>query len=561
MIITMASGVIGTAVALNFFGEGTILIPGPVIYIAVAVIILVVLLGIGDTKEIKVKFTCLPWQAPTGGDNCEKCNEDPLKPCTEYRCDSLGQACELINENTDKPICQSLQREVNPPVITPGEIKTSGHMFQNSESKKVEIRKDNGECLQEFVPVEFTLDTDEFAQCKWDLERTANFESLTNFHGEGTHFSLNHSFTVGGLSLSLLEANNVSGDLIEGFIGDVNIFVRCQDYFGNFNLNEYVVNFCVNSGPDLTPVMHALTTISPGNGATLKFGANETNFTMWINEPAECKYDILPDKDYDEMESSFNCKTGLADRETFGWPCETTLTNLSTENDFYIKCQDQPWLENVEERNTNEEDFVYTIFVSESELEIDSINVLFNGNRNELNQETFTKISGGGTSFSIDLEVITSGGSNDGISSCSYEFNNNFIPFFNTNSNTHEQTFNLLDGDYNFSIKCEDGSENEVIKNAMFNLNIDDSSPKVVRVFSQSGRLNLITDEQAKCYVSLDDVRQCSFDIEDVEAMNSIFSTAHSTSFDPGKTHYIKCQDLFGNQNPSCAIKVSPTLF
>ena len=49
-------------------------------------------------------FTCDPWQAPTGGTNCEKCNKGNL-PCSEYQCRSLGQSCQLLNPGTDEENC------------------------------------------------------------------------------------------------------------------------------------------------------------------------------------------------------------------------------------------------------------------------------------------------------------------------------------------------------------------------------------------------------------------------------------------------------------------------
>ena len=106
---------------------------------------------------------------------------------------------------------------------------------------------------------------------------------------------------------------------------------------------------------------------------------------------------------------------------------------------------------------------------------------------------------------------------------------------------------------------CIDLAENEATTNVKFKLNIDNSPPKVVRVYYETGRLSLITDEQAKCYVSFDDVKQCSFNFDDAESMSSVFTKDHSTNWNTDKTYYIKCEDLFGNKNPSCAIKVSPS--
>ena len=568
-VVVMAAGIAGSTGALALAAEQGFITLNPaaisVLYtaavIALIIIAIIIILGIGKTKEVKVNFTCLPWQAPTGGNNCELCNNGPLKPCTKYRCESLGQACKLLNENTNNPTCQSIQYETIPPVISPGEVKTQGYKFQNQESKKVEIRKNNGECIQEFVPIEFTLETNENAQCKWSLEHKINYESMENYPKEGTYFSSEHTFIAEGLSLSILEANNVSGDLIEGFTGDVNIFVRCQDYFGNFNLNEYTVNFCVNSGLDSTPVLHSLTVTSPKNKATFKHGINEVNFTMWINEPAECKYDLVKGKNYNEMGNSFNCKTNLTDREISGWPCSTLLKDLQDENTFYIKCKDQPWKSNDEDnlRNVNTEDFEYNLYVSENELEIDSISISHNDLETDLNFDTSTEIRGGSALFSVELGVKTSGGVDNGISACSYEWNNELIPFLNSNSNIHKQKFNLVKGNYDVLIKCEDEAGNEASKNAKFNLNIDSSPPKAIRVYYESGNLNLITNEQAKCYASFDEVKQCNFNINNVDSMTSVFSTEHSINWYVDRIYYIKCKDLFDNQNPSCAIKISPS--
>tara|TARA_Y100000310_G_scaffold213829_1_gene214833 strand:+ start:5210 stop:9055 length:3846 start_codon:yes stop_codon:yes gene_type:complete len=569
-VFTMASGVASVAIAKmmipNIFGENPMMFnlfgfegfaASHVLIGAAVVMAYIYLIGWGNIKIVNVKFSCLPWQAPSGGENCGKCNEDPLKPCTEYRCNSLGQACELINTNTNNPICVGMESEATPPMISPEEIKTQGYKFQNQETKKVEIRKDNSECIQEFTPVLFTLKTDEYAQCKWDLKHTANYESMTRYPAEGTAYTLNHTLAVEGLSLSILQANNVSGDIIEGLTGNMEMYVRCQDYFGNFNLNEYAVDFCINSGPDTTPVSHYSTVTSPQNEKFLSYGKTKTNFTMWMNEPAECKYDLTEGKNFNEMANSMNCKTNLTNRELFGWPCSTELTNLENENTFYIKCKDQPWITDENERNTNIEDFVYNLYLTESELNIYSISVLHDEVKTDLNQDTFTEIRGGGNMFSIELGVESSGGKDNGISLCSYQWNNNWIPFLNSNSDSHKQEFTLVNGNYNIPIKCVDDAENEITKNAKFILDVDHRAPMVVRTFHQSGKLKLITSEQAKCYSSSDSLKQCNFNIEDVEDMETGFSILHSTNWVSGQTHYIKCKDLWDNQNPGCAVKIT----
>ncbi len=568
-VLTMATGVAGTVGAIQIAQElgyiNKLLTQGQIFsaYVVVAIIIAIIILGgFGKTKKVKVNFTCLPWEAPSGGSKCDECNSDPFKPCTKYKCESLGQACQLINENTDTPICQSLSFEATPPTISPGIVETSGYGFQNPQQRSVDVKKDSGECIPEFFPVTFSLKTDEYAQCKWSFKRTADYESMENYPAEGTVYSLNHRFIVGGLSLGLLNANNITGDLIEGFVGDISIYVKCKDSFGNFNLDDYAVNFCVNSGEDVTPVLHSLTTTSPANNAKLKFGTNEINFTMWINEPAECRYSSIQGRNYNEMENSMNCSTNLDDYEGIGWPCSTTLGNLGTKSTFYIRCLDQPWLNGTADegkRNANSEDFVYSLETSKGILEIKSISVFYNS-KIDLNFEKPTEIRGGDAIFPIELNVATSGGSAGGKASCSYQWAGNYIPFLNTNSNLHSQKLSLVPGNYDIGIKCIDDAGNEAVEDAEFNLNSDNSAPIAVRTFHRSGDLIVVTNEPAKCYVSFDSSKGCNFDIgnsSQADGMEIGFSTSHSTQWLSGKTYYIKCKDLWDNQNSKCAVKVT----
>jgi hypothetical protein len=285
---------------------------------------------------------------------------------------------------------------------------------------------------------------------------------------------------------------------------------------------------------------------------------------MWVNEPAECKYSSVEGKDYDEMENSMICMTNLTDRELNGWPCETTLTDLENENNFYIKCKDQPWKSPDEEelRNKNAEDLLYTLYVTENNLEIDSIYISHSGSTIylDVNSSISTEIRGGGNVFSFEIGIETSKGSGEGASVCYYEWNNNFIPFFETNSNHHKQELNLPSGDYNIPIRCIDDSANEANENAVFTLNVDSEAPRVVRAYYEKNKLKLITDEQSKCYASFDEIKECNFNIEDAQSMTIGFDTQHSYTWIEGEKYYIKCKDAWENQNPSCAIIVTPSL-
>ncbi len=544
-VMTIAGAAAGAFMMLQYFE----IVYNPYGWIiALAVIAWIAIIGWGDTKQVIVEFTCLPWQAGVGGDNCEKCNEDNLKPCTEYRCSSLGQACELLNENTENPICQSIAYEPNPPVISPEEVLTDGYEFFNEKTKRVEIRAIDGGCIPEFTPVLFTLKTDEFAQCKYEFERTSNYDNMNNYPVEQNSFDINHTFGFSMPSLDSLEVYNVTGDLQEMF-GNINMYVRCQDYHGNFNIDEYAVNFCINSGPDITAAY--ITKYIPEDGSYLKYGTNETGLIIYLNEPAECKYDLTKGKNYDDMTSSMQCNTNLLNPDLYGWSCSTTLTNLNNnENKFYIKCKDKPWVQTPEDinkygkRNVNTEDFIYTLYVTETELVIDSITP----------QGT---LESGFEPISVELEVKTSGGVDSGVCACYYEWAGNWVQFLNTFSSSHTQPgLNLMGGNFNIPIKCEDEAKNVVQGNAVFNIEVDSEPPVAVRVFYEGGNLKLITNEEAKCYY---DFNSCEFNLENASSMTSLFSTEHSAEWIVGKTYYIKCKDIWGNENPTCAIKAEPS--
>ncbi len=548
-VLTVAGGVAGGILGLMKVGWlkwglnfGTYALAA-----AVIIMVYVIVVGWGKTKERVVEFTCMPWQAPAGGENCKRCNELAEKgmPCTRYRCESLGQACRILNEETENPVCESIPYESNPPVISAGDID-EGYKFNNEDAKRVEIRRENGNCIPEFTPVSFSLKTDEFAQCKFDFQKT-EYDEMRGYPVEQNAFTLNHTFSFSMPSLDSLSVYDVAGDIREMF-GNMNMYVKCKDYHGNYNIDEYTVNFCINSGPDTTAVDHSRTVAVPEDESFLKYNVTETPLQIYLSEPAECRYSTESGKSYEEMSNSMDCKTGITERELLGWQCSTTLKGLAEgENNFYIRCKDQPWLppENTS-RNVNEEDFVYTLYVSETNLNITSITPQ-------------GKIKRWFEPISVDLEVETSGGARNGKSSCYYSFSgyDDMTLFFESFSRRHKQNFNtMMKGDYNIYVKCEDDAGNTAYGNAVFTLELDTEAPKIVRAYSE-GELKVITDEDAKCYYSFNG---CGFDIrgEDAKPMTDVFSRTHTSEWESGKRHYIKCEDLGGNTNPGCAIILRP---
>ena len=141
-----------------------------------------------ESKEI-ITFECYPWEAPTGGANCEKCNSD-LYPCSEYRCKSLGQACQLLNAGTGEEACTRINRnDAKAPVITPWEepltkdykYKPDTAINPPDRGVKIQYLGASDGCVKAFTPLSFGIETDEPAQCMIDYNRTDKFEDMQFF--------------------------------------------------------------------------------------------------------------------------------------------------------------------------------------------------------------------------------------------------------------------------------------------------------------------------------------------------------------------------------------------
>ncbi len=543
------------------------------IIIAVIYVILKFFFGIGDTKEIDIEFVCEPWQAPNGGDDCEECNNDPLRPCTEYKCRSLGSGCRLIGEDelyeSENPVCvYKYKDDRNPPVIIPKKVG-EGYDFFNENNNGVEIRTSNEECIQEFTSINFILKTenengeDDYAKCVYNWEHVdleaPDYELEGEEFKEGNFFSVNHTFDERLPFVTDLDPTEIVGDVPGERWGELNMYVRCIDYSGNPNLKEYDVNLCIKEGEDNT--IATIDEYNPEDESFLKYGNTTQELTILLDEPANCTWSHESGKSYDEMNAFDYCYLG---RGTTG-RCITELTGLTeSENKVHIKCKDQPWLEGIPEGqgdpwdetnrnvNTDTDDFIYTLYTTENPLEITSI--LPQGD----------VIRGSEKIDEDDLEITTSGGMNNGISICKWKFikspsNLNSGDLFAQEDKYHKYILHPQQGDYNISIKCWDDAGNEAKENAIFNLKVDDVAPMIVRAYKDGSKLELKTNELAKCYYSS---KKCDFNFDDediVDITTGYYTKEHSAKWNPSIIYYIKCEDSFGNINSGCAQKIIPS--
>jgi hypothetical protein len=225
--------------------------------------------------------------------------------------------------------------------------------------------------------------------------------------------------------------------------------------------------------------------------------------------------------------------------------CTVNLNNLDKgENKVYIKCRDT-------NGNTNtQDDLTYTLFSSQSELKISSVSPQ-------------GEVKGAGKQFSVNLTATTSGGAEKGKAVCRFNFENSPVTgtdfFTQTSLTNHKYTFrNLKDGDYNIKITCNDLAGNTAEGSAVFNLKIDSSPPVITRIFRDGNRINLVTNEEARCYYNTNPADKCGFNTESGTAITTAFSKKHAIELNDISTYYIKCTDVFGIENPDCARIISP---
>lgn len=520
--------------------------------IGIGIGILVFILSYKKTETIEVTFDCMNWEAPKGGSDCEKCNNDPFKPCSEYRCRSLGQTCDLLNPGTEDEQCVDLNpRDTTSPIITPYEdALKEGYSYSNVKTRPpspgLTLKYDESDdgCIQAYTPLSFGVMTDEPAQCKIDYNITKNYEDMKYYFGESNLYLYNHTqiLALPGPDAVSKESPEIKHD------GTFTLYVRCQDGNGNYNQDEFAIRFCVDPEPDNTaPVIERTSFAS--DTAYVSYNADSTPLSVFVNEPAECKWD-QENQNYDDMDNIMICATSLSQvNPDLTYTCTTELTGIQKANNyFYIRCKDQPWLEATEEeglRNTNKDSYELTIIRTQEELKII-----------EQSPEDET-IRGSAAPVPVYLEVETDAGAQNGKASCYYspEKDNVNTLFYETGERIHKQRLDLVAGSYEYYVKCQDLGANEANATIEFDVEVDEGVPRVVRVFKSGGKLELITNEDSSCYYSLTD---CNFALDNGISMPIANSTTHTTDWKTDSTFYVKCIDEYGNQPSTCSIIVRP---
>jgi hypothetical protein len=511
---------------------------------AIIIMIIFFIIGVGDTKDKTVNFDCLPWEPPIGGDNCELCNpDDPFGvPCSDYRCRSLGQGCEFINKGTEEEKCVNLcPGTVTTPRISPllGTIE-EGYQYidanNNNFQDGFELGDLLGNCIPEFTPVNFGIETDMNSQCKIGTDPLQEYDEMEAFFGDNNLYSKKHEAILNIPSPAAFANRYNLTDAQIRELGEVNLYVKCKEPCeGRANAVSYTIRTCIKPGPDLTSPY--IRRVSPENGAYVAYNQTEQDLQVWTNEPTQCRWS-RERKPYGDMENSMNCQTGLGDYGIWGWPCNTTLS-LTDNNLFYINCQDTS-----ENHNTMTNPYVYELQKSESELEIVSI-------------KPDEDIIGGGANVIVTLEVVTEGGAENGKAKCEWEEKDKgWTDFFADEGVVHEYPeLPLFEDDYKFDIKCWDVAGNIATGSTEFGVDIDEDAPRITRVY-YDGSLRVMTDEPSICGYSFEDPG-CNFEMENSTLMSGE-GKVHSADWQTENTYYVKCEDHYENDLDDCSIIIRP---
>ncbi|MBU4308177.1 MAG: hypothetical protein KJ566_00070, partial [Nanoarchaeota archaeon] len=403
--------------------------------------------------------------------------------------------------------------------------------------------EDPKKCVPAFTSLEIKVQTDEYALCMIDTKRKESMEQMTKLMDEGNYLTLNHTlFIPSSATASLEQLENMGYVLEEG--RDYGFFIKCKDDNGNENPLHFLVEFCIDDGPDTNAPI--ITGTSKEQKDFIKFNETETPLTVYLNEPATCKWDF-EDKEYNLMGYNFG---SCSSPESLTYWCSGNLTGLKNdqENKFYIRCKDKPWWteKDYEEKNVkqfaNEESYPFALKGTRS-LYIDKITI----NR----EESGAKIKDSANPTKVTIEVKTSAGAEEGVSTCSYLTSRESWSEF-SNGGTFEpsyknfESFWLSAGTYKREIKCSDAAGNSDTAEINFTIETDREAPIIVRAFREgTSYLKVITDEEAECVYSLNN---CNYEFEDGIEMMTNDNLEHFEDWNTNLEYSIKCKDEYGNQ-------------
>jgi hypothetical protein len=204
--------------------------------------------GTKEQETWAVQYTCNPWQPQTGGENCDRCNKGDL-PCTEYKCESLGASCILVNSETENKACTWENRnDVTPPTISAWEEALSeGYeyapytaTYPGDSGVEIKYTGSTDGCAPAFSKITYGVALNKLGRCKIDSVRKSNFSDMTQV----INFDYKENHTMTSLHGGVAELEDEGIPLTNG--GKYEIFVRCESTNGRSRAGTTRYN-CTNN--------------------------------------------------------------------------------------------------------------------------------------------------------------------------------------------------------------------------------------------------------------------------------------------------------------------------
>ncbi|MBT3324039.1 hypothetical protein HN681_03515 [archaeon] len=497
-----------------------------------------------DILEVKQNFVCSSYEAPVGGEDCSLCDtlisEGGLvydkdgkiytgTLCSQARCESLGATCAYIEDNRELAIYD----ESRPSCIDGGDcnliekpVRSVDLDLLDEQNFKYE-NSENGTKIYDLPVMEtfkFALEVDSVANCKFVNEDDLPEDWVTNPD------SVEYDTLISTVPLSgYTSYHNFTWHVDEAEYTQ-RFYVSCKNYCGEANIDFYLVEFETDEGEDIIPPV--IQTIYPLDGELINSQSEEVELKIYLNEYADCRYSENAYTDYDLMENDFTyCDNSYGGESSgLGYPvCYTNIDLTNESANLNILCKDT-------DGNAMTEPKLWGVTKTEPLL------------------VSQTAPSGDLYYNDVTMQIYTTNGGDSGNSICSFkaEGSSYYVDMENSNTNYHEQIFSdLSEGEYSYSISCEDDVGNEVETTVEFNVVVDRSASEISGLYYLGTTLYIITDESATC--EYDDE---SFSYGSGTETAGSASTDHTIAVESGGSYYINCEDEFGNEMDEVVINL-----
>jgi len=143
---------------------------------------------------------CDVWQPPWGGADCSLCEAGSMRPCTEYRCRSLGKQCEY-EEVSGFPRCYAIDTDdmKGPEIVFDSNYLKEGHTMDESTLKIRDTVYEGREITPDVKPYEMLalrINTSEESICRIEYLPRLKYISLPSYYMGDSRFSYSHNITM-----------------------------------------------------------------------------------------------------------------------------------------------------------------------------------------------------------------------------------------------------------------------------------------------------------------------------------------------------------------------------